>query len=116
MIALFIALTVSTIPNVAERTIIKKQFENILNDERTARFKWTKVINQNSYCAYVNAKNSFGAYTGWERYFISTTVDFDTGVLKSAGVPVITSNDRDASLACSIYGYTGYKISDLPEL
>ena len=53
----------------AEMTEIKvnrfgrERVQNQLKDARSAEFR-----NEVSYCGEVNAKNSFGAYTGYKRY------------------------------------------------
>ncbi len=47
----------------------KRHFSNILKDADTARWKeWTSWPG-GYVCGYVNAKNSFGGYVGWQRFW-----------------------------------------------
>jgi len=50
----------------AEKAAISKVVSDRLKDPESARFKWMKmVVGSINYCGLVNAKNSYGGYTGY---------------------------------------------------
>jgi hypothetical protein len=49
-----------------------------LKDPESARFRWNpSVLDENIYCGFVNARNSFGGYVGYRVFFVNY---FKTGV------------------------------------
>lgn len=66
-----------------------------LKDPDSAKFEsfYHKVGDNDGYvCGYVNAKNSYGGYTGKKEYFVY--IDTEDGKLKSNGA-VNIANDAD---------------------
>ena len=54
----------------------KAYFANELKDSRTAQWKGWQTWPDGYVCGWVNAKNSFGGYTGWQRvWFFRDTGD-----------------------------------------
>ncbi len=53
----------------AEKTAISKAITDQLKDPESARFKWIKMVGDSIYyCGLVNAKNSYGGYTGYKPF------------------------------------------------
>lgn len=55
----------------AEKSMIATAVKNNLKDPESAKFKWNKLLysgkaDVESYCGYVNARNSYGGYTGFD--------------------------------------------------
>ncbi len=54
--------------------VIKKAILNSLKDPYSAHFKWSKNVyidgEDIGYCAFVNAKNSYGGYTGYTPFSV----------------------------------------------
>ncbi len=59
----------------------KKQVLNLLKDADSAKFRNIYVIDKSLVCGEVNAKNSYGGYTGFTFYY--TLVRADNGQLKT---------------------------------
>lgn len=59
----------------SEKRRIAAHFDTILKDGPSARWRWGKVVRGSVACLTINAKNSFGGYTGWTNYHF----DLDTG-------------------------------------
>lgn len=50
----------------ADRIAVRKAVTETLKDPESAHFRWTKRLGKDStYCGWVNAKNSYGGYTGF---------------------------------------------------
>jgi hypothetical protein len=70
-IALLADTLAGTVPPPETRKEIMAMVGKKLADEETARYRWPKFTNNTrKYCVFVNAKNAYGAYTGYELYFI----------------------------------------------
>lgn len=60
-----------------------------LKDDRSARWKLTQPNARNYYCGWVNSKNSFGAYTGWQAFSVwYIKLDGDDRGARFLGSPV----------------------------
>ena len=56
----------------AEKLAVARAVQDQLKDPESARFKWSSMMGRNGqYCGEVNAKNSYGGYTGF-RPFVAT--------------------------------------------
>jgi hypothetical protein len=60
----------------SQRIIIEKTIKDGLKDPYSAHFKWSKnfsscYANIKTYCAFVNAKNSFGGYIGYTPFKVN---------------------------------------------
>ncbi len=58
-----------------EKSLIVKSVKRVLKDADSAKFRWMKLPDRinpkifvEEYCGLVNAKNSYGAYTGFEPF------------------------------------------------
>jgi hypothetical protein len=96
-----------------EKTAIMAAVKHDLKDPDTAKFKWPKLADKinpkhfvDSYCGLVNAKNSYGAYTGFEP-FEAQVARTDDGKFEVISVTVSNENLTASDLAkmCSSAGY-----------
>lgn len=53
----------------AEISAAKAYFNEVLKDGNSARWRFEGVWDGGYVCGTVNAKNSYGAYTGWRRFW-----------------------------------------------
>ncbi len=83
------------LPPAAQGQIRRKMDREILIDGASARYQFPLWRHPEFYCFTVNAKNRFGAYTGWSEFVValgpggkvleianSLEADFDCGILK----------------------------------
>lgn len=55
----------------AQQAAIKNHFYAQLLDGPSTRWKWpANGLSQGYYCGWLNAKNRFGAYTGWTGFVV----------------------------------------------
>jgi hypothetical protein len=52
------------------KTTIQAALDRKLLDGASARYAWPSKRAPGSYCGWVNAKNSYGAYTGWNIFLV----------------------------------------------
>ena len=52
----------------------KHSVDSVLKDPDSAKYTGNYVSNNGHVCGLVNAKNSFGAYTGYTRYFTNNAI------------------------------------------
>lgn len=91
-----------------ERTGVIRSLATILKDPDSARYQWPNKVHDSVYCGLVNAKNSYGGYTGFVPYvaFVNT----DKGHLETAVLQRATTNEGDPmSMSvikmCNDHGY-----------
>ena len=93
-----IAPGVPTQLSSAQIKIVQENVRKALKDPESARFGVTKAAKSDkdvvTVCGFVNAKNSYGGYTG-EKPFLGT-------LLKSGGFVVISAGGDDASVSASL--------------
>jgi len=79
---------------------VKKYVLSVLKDPESARFYNVQAFNDNTIvCGYVNAKNSYGGYTGKQVFLVS----FDSG---RPAVAWIDKDDEDrAMFTCTNWGW-----------
>lgn len=78
----------------------------ILKDPTSAQFRNDRKLTKEgrlAYCGEVNAKNSLGAYTGFERYVVSDYAIF-------MGVDAVVFNGADSSLGAGAVGYVAIEV------
>lgn len=99
-----------------EKAIIMKAVKDQLKDPESAKFRWMPLpakINQkhfvDSYCGLVNAKNSYGGYTGFDP-FEAQVARTDDGKFEVISVTVSNGNLTASDIAkmCSTTGYTDF--------
>jgi hypothetical protein len=91
-----------------EISAIEEGVRNGLKDPESARFKHpfadSYAIGESYYCGYVNAKNSYGGYTG-DQPFAAMPLEKSGEVV---GAALIGAGNRDRSviyLLCKEHGY-----------
>lgn len=52
----------------AEKAEVRAAFADILKDPSSAEIRWLPVSDPMTYCGWVNAKNSYGGYTGYTAF------------------------------------------------
>lgn len=77
-----------------EMAAVKRGMETRLKDAQSARFQ-NVLVNDEVVCGLVNAKNSMGAYAGYELFFGMVMVDTEgktVAIIMSIGDPGVTSH------------------------
>jgi hypothetical protein len=95
-----------------EKILLEDTVKSKLKDADSAKFKWLPFISMPLpvYCGLVNAKNSFGGYTGYVPYLAATLQAKDKKI-HSAVVIAIGNADPDSpetmavTQKCLEYGY-----------
>lgn len=96
----------------AEKAAITKAFGGVLRDGVSARWRWLPPAEGNviTYCGFVNSKNAYGAYVGFQPFMVSL-------VRRNAMVfsPMTGSEDSDdGAIARRMCADKGYDISEVP--
>ena len=100
---------------VAHKKQIAAAVTEKLKDPDSAKFRWPAVQEWGLYCGWVNAKNSYGGYTGFKPFMITGGVG---GGPKSDGSFLIMSTDLgdgdDASVVETMCRRHGFDLSGPP--
>lgn len=93
----------------AERAVVEMDIKKQLKDPDSARFKWLPYIEQPNghYCGLVNAKNSYGGYTGDQPFYVMLVMP--EGPIFAANVVGVGGNEfrqRAIIQQCAEQGYT----------
>lgn len=67
------AQTIGETPSQEDRRAIVAAVGDRLRDGESARWRWPEYRNEVVYCGFVNARNAFGAYAGFEQFHILGT-------------------------------------------
>lgn len=94
-----------------ERAIIAAAVKKQLKDPDSAQFRWLPFVEdnlgKNAYCAWVNAKNGFGGYSG-DTIFV-TTVTFNGEAIDDVSAVAIAGSENfrseTATALCRALGY-----------
>lgn len=91
-----------------ERTGVIRSLATMLKDPDSARYQWPNKVHDSVYCGLVNAKNSYGGYTGFVPYF--AFVNTDRGNLETVVLQIATTDERDPTSMsvmsmCNDHGY-----------
>lgn len=54
----------------SQKLEIQEAVKKELKDPDSAKFKWEKVHDKTAYCGLVNAKNSYGGFTGYVPFVV----------------------------------------------
>jgi hypothetical protein len=91
-----------------EKRVIIDALSSSIRDPGSAKYKWAKFplvpSDDVNYCAMVNAKSPYPAYSGWQNYIVEAKVS--GGQISSAVVGLIAGG-KDAALVtkmCAKYG------------
>lgn len=81
----------------AEKNVIEKVIREQLKDPESARFEWLPLVGKqpNAYCGLVNAKNSFGGYTGRAPYLVFPV--FQNGLITIAALVGMGDGNANSS-------------------
>lgn len=86
----------------SEQAAIRKEMDLHLRDGLSARYRFPRRRHVDAYCFWVNAKNGFGAYSGWKliEAVVLTLPKQPTSVI------IMPGGDEAAEADCARYGYT----------
>jgi hypothetical protein len=112
----FSSVSVAADLTAKEKSAIVNAVKEQLKDPDSAKFKWVKLADRinpknfvDSYCGLVNAKNSYGGYTGFEPFEVMVARS-DNNKFEVISVSVSSSalpTDAIVSM-CSDNGYTDF--------
>lgn len=96
----------------AEKEAISKAFSGILLDDTTARWRWLPPAEGNviTYCGFVNAKNSYGAYTGFRPFMVALVRRTAMASLPTIGAP----GSDDEVITIRMCSTRGYDLTEVP--
>lgn len=103
MLILVVAL-MGSVPPMPVQTAIKTAIGKKLADPYSAQYDWQPIKNETVYCGWVNAKNQFGAYTGYQPFMVLYSI---TG----SGKPLIFSSDLTPNVVTAMCLEKGYRLS-----
>jgi hypothetical protein len=87
----------------AEKKIIMSALASSLRDLGSAKFRWAKIRNASegavNYCATVNAKSPYPAYSGQQAYILEATI---SGGKVSAAVVGLIAGGKDIEIVRSM--------------
>lgn len=104
MLALFVAFSVaaSSLPTQAVQSAIKEAVGKKLADPLSAQYDWQPAQEGVVYCGWVNAKNQFGAYSGYQPFMVLYVVNEQSG---KAMVSKVDLEDYIVTPMCLRKGY-----------
>lgn len=76
---LMLIALLAAVPSPAMQTAIKEKVGKELSDPFSAQYDWQPVKNEMLYCGWVNAKNGFGAYAGYEPFMVLYSIGNKSG-------------------------------------
>lgn len=99
---------IGRLPNPAERTAVTALVHAELKDPSSAQFQWLPIAKSGIYCGRVNAKNSYGGYTGFRPFVVFWNEA--TGLRKPLPGALVASDSDNAMTdviqqQCSSAGY-----------
>lgn len=117
-IALILAMAFSaciSVPGRAstadDRRRVEAEVKRKLKDGESARFLWPKWTRDDTiYCGWVNAKNSYGGYTGYKLFYAQLTKSAEGSI---SNVLLLFDDDNPGIVESSCANF-GYDISEPP--
>jgi len=87
----------------AEKEVVENGVKDELKDPESARFKWVPVLDgePSFYCGMVNAKNSYGGYTGDVPFTVF--IVWIEGEVKDAGIIGLGTTDPGSARSLATY-------------
>jgi hypothetical protein len=91
-----------------EKSAIQAKLGDTMRDGPSARWRWPAISDlvlksgQGYYCGWVNSKNAFGAYSGYEIFEADLTTD--SGV-RTISDPVLSDGNASILNRCAAVGY-----------
>lgn len=106
--SLFLALLLA-VPLVpfteGDKATIKDAVGRHLKDPFSAQYEWPEVRSGTVYCGFVNAKNAFGAYSGYQPFLVLYYVNQRTKKV------VIVQSELTPNIVGQMCPESGYRIS-----
>ncbi len=96
----------------AEKAAVSQSLSGILLDAESARWRWLSPTEGNVilYCGFVNAKNSYGAYSGFRPFMVSLVRRTKTALAATIGNP----GSDDEEITIRMCASKGYDLSEVP--
>lgn len=98
-------LASAVVPSGAVQTAIKESVGKELADPFSAQYDWQPVRDEMLYCGWVNAKNQFGAYTGYKPFMVLYSVGNKSGKVS------VYSADLEPHVVTPMCLQKGYRVS-----
>lgn len=101
-----------------EKKALSVSLAQTLKDPASAQFKWMPVTialreGINDYCGLVNGKNSYGGYTGFQKFYAQLIPDekgqFGRGLIRVIAADDVTTIAVDGQ--CEKYGYVDFNVA-----
>ncbi len=81
-----------------EKTVFESAVRRELKDPDSARFRWNPEVNDKGvYCGFVNAKNSYGGYTGFKLFMLFHDFDREGKLVAMMHVEKVFSPTRNGT-------------------
>lgn len=99
------------------KQIIARAVKDQLKDPDSAKFKWPAPLKFGLYCGWVNAKNSYGGYTGFQPYMVIGGVGTGSksdGKFLIVGDVTIGSGDDDLMIVYKMCSEHGFSMEEPP--
>lgn len=103
--------------NAVQKAQISKRVGDKLLDGDSAKYRWPQHTAQyGTYCGWVNAKNRYGAYIGFQPFFVLGGKE-KSGAFFVSDVYVASddNNDGDTAIVQKMCTQAGYDVSGLLE-
>lgn len=78
MLLLFASALIGNVPPAPIQAAFKEAVGKELADPYSAHYDWQPIKDEVVYCGWVNAKNQFGAYTGYQPFLALFAVNEKT--------------------------------------
>ncbi len=95
----------------SEKQVIEAVVKDKLKDPDSAKFDWPPLVGKepSAYCGLVNAKNSFGGYSGKRPYIVVPIIR--NGIIRTAvliGMATVDANSSENQAIMTTCSYDGY--------
>jgi hypothetical protein len=100
-----------------EKTSLTVSLAQTLKDPGSTQFKWVPIIvlereGVTDYCGLVNGRNSYGGYTGFEKFYAqlykNPKGEFNRGQIRLIASSVDNVSVMATNGACDQFGYTDF--------
>lgn len=99
-----------------EKAAVEKAVKEKLKDPDSAKFKWPDLVNEKGgYCGLVNARNSYGGYSGFTPFMAFILFPKKEGEHTGAMVLQMASDNPDDSMTGAVIKVCqdqGYELGD----
>lgn len=99
----------------ADKATIAKVVKNQLKDADSAKFRWPAPRAFGLYCGWVNAKNSYGGYTGFEPFMVTGGIgDGPKSKGEFLAFDATIGSDDDLAIVLKMCAEQGFDMSKPP--